>query len=298
MLRRLTVFMVTLAASCTILIFTAPAASADCTADPGTGEVLCDEEGGENDPGGGGDPGSGGSSTTCMLGDSEIPCSMGGGQWSSTHMCYVIPAPMSPQPGPPAGQADEDGDWHFCIQPPSYQGSNQSVWVESDELLIDPSVLAHRAVAAMNLDPITIGIVPESAPNRVGLVGLPVWMWVDGQTEDTWGPMTRSASEGPVSVTATASVSGVVWDMGDGTKVFCTGPGTPYADHYEKQESPTCGHRYAEMSTDQPDGAYQVTATSHWAVEWTGGGQSGTIELDLTTEPSPIRVGEAQVLTQ
>jgi len=33
-------------------------------------------------------------------------------------------------------------------------------------------------------------------------------------------------------------------------------------------------------------------------VEWNGGGQSGTIELDLTTEPLPIRVGEAQVLTQ
>ena len=52
------------------------------------------------------------------------------------------------------------------------------------------------------------------------------------------------------------------------------------------------------MSTDQPDGAYQVTATSHWVVEWTGGGQSGTIEFDLTTDPLPIRIGEAQVLTQ
>ena len=72
----------------------------------------------------------------------------------------------------------------------------------------------------------------------------------------------------------------------------------PYADHYGKQDSPTCGHRYEKMSTDQPDGAYQVTATSHWVVEWTGGGQSGTIEFDLTTDALPIRIGEAQVLTQ
>jgi hypothetical protein len=52
------------------------------------------------------------------------------------------------------------------------------------------------------------------------------------------------------------------------------------------------------MSSDQPGGAYQVTATSHWVVEWTGGGQSGTIEFDLTTDPLPISIGEAQVLTQ
>jgi hypothetical protein len=56
--------------------------------------------------------------------------------------------------------------------------------------------------------------------------------------------------------------------------------------HYGKQASPTCGHRYSKMSTGhQPDGAYQVTATSHWVVEWTGGGQSGTTDLDLTTDP-------------
>jgi hypothetical protein len=52
------------------------------------------------------------------------------------------------------------------------------------------------------------------------------------------------------------------------------------------------------MSTGQPDHAYRVTATTHWVIEWTGAGQSGTIELDLTTEPLLIRVGEAQVLTQ
>lgn len=86
--------------------------------------------------------------------------------------------------------------------------------------------------------------------------------------------------------------------MGDRTKVNCTGKRTPYADHFGKRASPTCGHRYAKMSSDRPDGAYQVTATSHWVVEWIGGGQSGTIEFDLTTDPLPIRVGEAHVLTQ
>lgn len=265
--------------------------------DPITNEVKWVCENGGGDPGGGGQNPGGGSST-CTYAGSEIPCSLGGGQWSSKNACYVIPTPVSPQPAPPPGQTDQDGDWHNCIQPAGYLGSNQPVWVEAGETLIDPAVLAQRAIAFMNLDPITIGIVPEPGPNRVGLVGLPVWMWVEDQAPNTYGPITASASQGPVSVTATAKVSSIVWDMGDGTKVTCTGPGTPYEDRYGKQDSPTCGHRYEQMSDDQPDDAYQVTATSHWVVEWSGGGQSGTIELDITTEPLPIRIGEAQVLTQ
>ena len=260
--------------------------------DPVTGEIkiVCEDE--DEDPPGG-EPGS----STCTYAGRKIPCTgPEGSVWSSLHECW-IGAKGPDDMVPPEGQKKEDGWWHVCYFPPP--GSSwEYVWVQTGEVGIDPVVLANRAIAAMDLDPITIGIVPESGPNRVGLVGLPVWMWVDNQTDDTWGPITRSASQGPVSVRATASVSNIVWDMGDGTKVTCTGKGTPYTDHFGKQESPTCGHRYDKMSTSQPDGAYQVTATSHWVVEWAGGGQSGTIEFDLTTEPLPIRVGEAQVLTQ
>jgi hypothetical protein len=42
----------------------------------------------------------------------------------------------------------------------------------------------------------------------------------------------------------------------------------PYADHYGKRASPTCGHRYQLTSTDEPKGAYTVTATSYWV--WSG----------------------------
>lgn len=281
-----------------VLVFAAPTASAGCAADPVTGEVICDVgDRGEDNTGDETGDDTGGGSSSCTHKGHPTPCQMqGGGSWNGE--CYVTPTQVEVQPRPPAGQTAKDGAWYYCIYPSGGGTYSGTTWVENGVALIDPVILARRAIASMDLDPIAIGIVPESGPNRVGLVGLPVWMWVANLSGDTFGPITASARQGPVSVSATANVSGIAWDMGDGTKVNCTGPGTPYADHYGKQESPTCGHRYAMMSTDQPDGAYQVTATSHWVVEWSGAGQSGIIELDLTTNPLPIRVGEAQVLTQ
>ena len=264
--------------------------------DPVTGQVkwVC-----EGDGGGGGSDGGGssGGSSTCSYAGNEIPCTgPEGSVWSSKYGCW-IGAKGPNDMAPPEGQTKEDGWWHVCFFPPP--GSSwEYMWIETGEVGIDPVTLANRAVTSMDLDPITVGIVPESGADHVGLVGLPVWMWAENQTENTYGPITRSASQGTVSVTATAKVSSIVWDMGDGNKVTCTGSGTPYTARYGKQDSPTCGHRYEKMSSYEPSGAYSVTATSHWVVEWSGGGQAGTIELDLTTDPLSIRIGEAQVLTQ
>lgn len=269
--------------------------------DPDTGEVklICEDpgDGGENDPENDDNSGTGGSST-CTFQGNEIPCGGPEGSVWNGAGCYVgPPLPEQPEVGPNGEEIPSGGQYHVCYQAAGLEGPGR-VWVSAGIQLIDPVSLANRAVASMDLDPIQIGIVPESGPDRVGLVGLPVWMWVESPSAQTIGPITASATEGSVSVSATASVYGIAWDMGDGTTVACMGESTPYADHYGKQDSPTCGHRYQKMSTDQPDGAYQVTATSRWIVEWTGGGQSGTIEFDLTTDPLPIRIGEAQVLTQ
>ncbi|MDN5798167.1 MAG: PKD domain-containing protein, partial [Intrasporangium sp.] len=93
------------------------------------------------------------------------------------------------------------------------------------------------------------------------------------------------------TVTATAKAQRVVWTMGDGSTITCTGPGTPYADSYGKKSSPTCGHTYTR------EGKYTVRATSFWVVTWSGIGQSGTIPLNFT-DTAAITMGEAQVLTQ
>ena len=171
--------------------------------------------------------------------------------------------------------------------------SMSQVWAAGppDAEATDPAILAQRAVARMQLQPIDIGIVPEEGPDRVGIVGMSQWMWVNEPARNTFGPITRSARAGQFRVTATAKVEKAVWDMGDGTSVTCVGAGTPYEDRFDTTESPDCGHRYTKQ------GKYEVTATSYWTVQWEGMGQSGTIPLDFEATAN-IVMGEAQVITQ
>jgi hypothetical protein len=140
-----------------------------------------------------------------------------------------------------------------------------------------------------------IGVVPR--PGERGTVGVPVWLWT-AVTPTTWGPETASATAGAVTVTATATVSEIDWDMGDGTTVKCTTPGTPFESRGDALlKSPDCGHVYTATSGNQPNGRYQVTATSTWRVPWRGGGQAGVLTVTRTSSIA-LTVGEVQVLNQ
>ncbi|MFF3934125.1 ATP/GTP-binding protein [Streptomyces hirsutus] len=160
--------------------------------------------------------------------------------------------------------------------------------------VIDPAVVARQAVDKMLLRGPQIGITPK--PDGKGVVGLPVYMWTATGPE-TYGPNVASASIGPVSVTATARVSKIVWNMGDGTTVTCTTPGTPYKAEYGKRPSPDCGHRYTAPSSTTPTGKYHVTATSTWSIDWqvTGGAQAGQM-TEVRESAADITVVEVQVL--
>ncbi|MET9122201.1 ATP/GTP-binding protein [Streptomyces sp. NPDC004528] len=159
---------------------------------------------------------------------------------------------------------------------------------------VDPRVLAQQAVDKMLLKGPDIEISPR--PGGTGLVGMPVWM-AAGTSPTTWGPNTASASAGAVTVTATAAVAKVVWDMGDGTAVTCTGPGAVYKPSYRMRSSPDCGHLYTRPSTDEPGGTYRVTATSTWAIDWqvTGGGQAGQL-TEIRTSAVALTVAEARAV--
>jgi len=160
---------------------------------------------------------------------------------------------------------------------------------------ISPQEAARAVIARMDLRAADIGIVPEDTPGAIGAVGAPVYMWTTPGPA-TFGPQILTASAGGVSITATAKVDKVVWDMGDGTSVTCTTPGTVYQDRFGFDMSPDCGHRYTETSAGKPGNAYPITATSFWVIDWTGpGGSSGQVTMNLVSGTS-IVVGELQAL--
>ena len=58
----------------------------------------------------------------------------------------------------------------------------------------------------MRLKAITIGIVPEPRPHRIGVIGLPTWMWAEKPGDHNWDPITRTASARGSTVRATAAL--------------------------------------------------------------------------------------------
>src|SRR6478735_7691378 len=165
-----------------------------------------------------------------------VPCSSPEGYWSNSYHCYISPVEPQPPAGDPSWQGHEPGDGavYNCYQPqtdllimvwsadpPPNSGAGPT-----------PREVAQLAIADMQLRAIDIGITPEPGEASIGIVGMPVWMWAANPDSHTVGPITESASAGGVTVTATAKVHKITWDMGDGAEVTCTTAGTPYQASY------------------------------------------------------------------
>lgn len=156
--------------------------------------------------------------------------------------------------------------------------------------LPDPAQVAQQARNQLRLPTPEI----ETSPPGEQLVNLPTWLWLD---RGNWERVSATASVPGVSVTAVARPTKVVWRLGDGSSVTCSGPGTPYtAVTDSKKPSPNCGHTYRASSAGQPGNAYAVSATIHWSVSWSGAGESGTFPGLTTTSQAALRVAESHAL--
>lgn len=141
---------------------------------------------------------------------------------------------------------------------------------------------------------IDIGFAPDpNIPGSKSYVGVPIWMWVENPQPLTFGPYTETATLGGITITATAQVTSIIWNMGDGNSVGCANAGTEFLVQYGAVDSPTCGYRYQQTSDDQPGGRYTVTATSQWSVTWNGGGTGGVIPL-TATNTTTVDINELQ----
>ena len=260
----------------------------------------------EVSPGGGGSGAAPADSRPACFdgGGSRVECVKDGGTWNAARGCYVYPYPAGLVPfDSPLWGGRTDGAIYGCSGSGAVGDAflTDLFWAPDGDaaVLIDPEVLVWQAIAELGFRALDIGIVPEDAPGRVGLVGLPVWLCVDNPTATTFGPASAARSVGPVSVSLSAELTHVVWRLGDGTTVRCERGelSTPYEDRFGDQDSPDCGHRYTRTSVEEPGMAYTVSATSYWQVVWSGGGRSVVIPMNFTSA-TQIQVGELQVLVQ
>ena len=298
-----------------LAIMIATPTSADATTDPprqdtgtcgadSSGEWTC---GGQEGTPPGGPPAGGttpakGSEPVCKNGGRTVPCTdKDGGVWNGR--CYATVVDPPPAKTDRIWDGHDDGVIMTCLMRNGDCDQSAGVhlpiadctrqwWAPTPEGTVDVEQVARGAFARANPAKIPIGIVPENTPGSVGLVGMPVWMWVQDPGTQTIGPLTATAEAGSATVTSTGRVASIDWDMGDGTTVTCQGTGTAYQDGFGVKESPDCGHRYEKQGDP-----YTVTATSHWVVDWHGAGQRGTFTLDIPNE-TQIVVGEAHVITQ
>jgi hypothetical protein len=288
------------------------AESAECTkeTDPVTGAVTrvdCPTD--AVSPGNPGSGGSGGSASdrACTYdtdpdkpGDENIACVSKSGVWNTTLKCYLRRADPQPEKSDPAWGGHDDGVIYSCYNKwakgaPSIDnpGTLRMVWFAKPSEA-DPAVLAQHAVDSMGLEAIEIGLPVPKDDDHMIYVGAPVWMWVANPGPETTGPNEASATAGAVTVSVKARLTAVEWHMGEGRTVFCRGEhrakGTKYKPAFGMADSPTCGYRY-----QHPTKRATIQAVSHWSIDWHGGGQGGTITMELTRRTTRP-VGEIQAL--
>jgi hypothetical protein len=277
----------------TVLALTSPVTTAPAAAAGGTtcrtlpsGEQVCEVTAKPPSKPGSGSPGGGSSSgkkVTCEWMGQEVDCTSNKGTWSNARQCWVELVDPQPPKESAVWEGNTGGAIYKCSPPSGGGGRLGAVWgaptffwADAAPPAVNPAQLARDAVDSMNLVPPSVGATPLPSATAVSLIGLPTWLWVEDADERSWGPITRTASAGGVTVTATAKVARVVWDMGDGNTVTCTNKGTQWTPAKGAGDSPTCGYRYTRR------GERTITATTFWEVDWSGAGQSGTITFDLS----------------
>lgn len=237
---------------------------------------------------------------TCLFRGDPIDCDPpdAGLWWSNDRQCWVGVADPQPPKDDPVWQGHTEGIIYQCRRAGSGLGSGTWMfWSDTpppSTPRTNPAQLAQRAIERMELQAPVIAMTPLD-PAAPLLVGMDAWMWLAEDGPASVGPITRTATAGGTTVTATAEVTKVVWDLGDGTRVTCAGAGTPWTPRMGTGPSPTCGHRFMRPSTGEPGGTFQVRATAYWAVDWSGAGQTGRISFTLSGERD-LAVTELQVL--
>ena len=236
----------------------------------------------------------------CSTDNQSVPCTHAFGTWIDSLRMWCQPKKLQPPKTDPIWNNKTDGQIYICTRP---KGTNiadpamqLTIWMPTNTPPPppDPKQLAWKALATINLQPITPGTTPttlEQNPNALGAVGMPLWLWPKNPTPNQLGPTTASATEQGHTVTITAKAQSITWNLGNNTPpITCTTWKQPH--HNTHPNTPvTCG----TQTGYHHQGRYTITATTNWTIHWQGIGQQGTLHHTTTTQQT-LKIGELHAL--
>lgn len=237
--------------------------------------------------------------SACVFEGQVVPCRTENGFFDAASHCYLtLSDTLSTLGNAPEGGYPPGTKFYRCWvildvvegKPEGIERFESVIREPGETRTIDPRVAAQQVVKTMNFVAPQLRVSPYvQSADHVGIVNVPIWMWVTDPGPTTTGPQSKTAALGGVSITATGTVDRIEWSMGAGDTVTCKGAGTAFTREMaagkslkDMPSSPTCGYKYAKSSRCEKSGTYNVTATAYWTVHWTGGGMQGDIPLDFS----------------
>lgn len=177
-----------------------------------------------------------------------------------------------------APKGEEPGKWmrRRCYLQNGNGAFGDVIWVRDN---VDPAALALEARDRLPLPAPIVKMAPAATEQQI-VNGPSTLLSLD---PDTWRSLSSSVSAGGVTVTARADPLRVVWDMGTGDTVKCTGPN-------QYINGGPCEYVWPRPSEGEPRGRFIVTVTIEWRASWTVEGAAGGGELGSVMRSSSVEV--------
>lgn len=165
---------------------------------------------------------------------------------------------------------------------------------------VDPAVLAQEAFQRLPIPKPDMNFGPD--PTKIA-VRYWTYLWVSNPA-----PVKATANAGAVTVTAIATLTSVIWTMGEPVSadnlntpapaLTCQGPGSDPGTNADITLPPGpgfCAYTFNVRSTPERTngtGAWPVTATANWSVSWKANtGQSGIMVAPTQVSTTAVCVG-------
>jgi len=213
------------------------------------------------------------------------------------HNCYGFPLDPQPKPVSPLWQGHDPSEGSIWSCDPTVSVSDNTWFVPNGAAVFEPGRVAQQLVRRAPFELADAKIAPP--PTYHTYINYLNWLWIP---EGQWHEVSVSLTVRGAMVTLTATPTYVAWDMGNGERVSCAGPGRAWVRGMPEDAPTNCSFRYGSMQDAEGD-RWTVAARIHYTLRWTctgncGGQTSGDLGAvtALAGDPTSIRVLQRQTV--